>query len=296
MKIWLLCKAEVVHTSYSIRRFLEEAEGAGVEIDVLTPEDFDIVVNNDGLQSIHVRGKRITELPDCVMPRMGAGTTYFTLAILRHLERLGVYCFNSSEAIEISKDKLASLQQLSECSIKIPKTMFAKMPLDIKFIAKEFKFPVVLKKISGSQGKGIVLCKTKVQLLDTIELVDEKTSLIVQEYIKSSRGRDLRVFVVGRRVIGAMLRKAGHRSFKANFSKGGSVERVDLTPEMEWLAIESASLLGLECAGVDLLFSADSLVVCEVNSSPGFKGFELATGINVPKVCYEFLKIRVANK
>jgi gamma-F420-2:alpha-L-glutamate ligase len=293
MNIWILAKKEVLNESHAIRRFCEEAELQNISVSVYSPDDFDIVANDEGARSIHINGKYLKELPDCVIPRMGAGTTYFALAIIRQLENLGVYCLNGSESIDLAKDKLASLQELAVNNVKIPKTMLAKMPVDTKFVSKEFHFPVVLKRITGSQGKGIVLCKSKEQLYDTIELIDTEPNLIIQEYIKASRGKDIRVFVLGGRAIGAMLRKAAKNTFKANFSKGGTVENFPLTSELEWLAVESARLIGLDCAGVDILFDKQGYVVCEVNSSPGFKGFEQATGINVPKVCYDFLRVRL---
>lgn len=293
MNIWILFKKEYLNESHSMRRFCEEAALQNLTVSIYSPDDFDIVANDEGARSIHIKGKPLHDLPDCVIPRMGAGTTYFALAIIRQLENLGVYCLNGSESIDLAKDKLASLQELAVNNVKIPKTMLAKMPVDTKFVSKEFHFPVVLKRISGSQGKGIVLCKSKEQLYDTIELIDTEPNLIIQEYIKASRGKDIRVFVLGGRAIGAMLRKAGKNTFKANFSKGGTVENFPLTPELEWLAVESARIIGLECAGVDILFDKSGYVVCEVNSSPGFKGFEQATGINIPKVFYDFLRVRL---
>lgn len=293
MNVWVLYKKEFIETGFAAQRFLEEGEKAGVNVTIVSPDDFDIVVNDEGSQSIHKNGRAIKRLPDCIIPRMGAGTTYFALAILRHLERLGVYCLNNSEAIELAKDKLASLQELSLRSLPIPKTMLAKRAVDTKFIQKEFRFPVVLKKLTGSQGKGIVLCKSRSQLADTVELVGTEHNMIIQEYIRASKGKDIRVLVLGGRPIGAMLRKAGRGTFKANVSKGGTAENLELTPELEWIAAESANALGLECAGVDLLFDNKGYVVCEVNSSPGFKGFEPATGVNVPGKIFEFLKVRL---
>jgi RimK family alpha-L-glutamate ligase len=177
--------------------------------------------------------------------------------------------------------------------------MLAKYPFNANVVRKEFKFPVIIKTVSGSKGNGVFLCKTKSNLQDMLELVsmekDSKTlNLIVQEYIKSSRGRDLRVFVVGGRVVGAMLRTAKNsRQFKANFSQGGKVEEFQIDQECEWIALESAKILGLEIAGVDILFGEDGYVVCEVNSSPGFVGFEEAIEIDIPQILFDYIRLRL---
>jgi len=116
--------------------------------------------------------------------------------------------------------------------------------------------------------------------------------MIVQEYIQYSEGRDLRVIVIGGKVVGAMQRKSTDGSFKANISRGGEGTAYDIDDEMEMLAIQVARALDLDIAGVDLLFHSDGYRVCEANSSPGFMGFEKALGINIPQKIFDFAKIR----
>ena len=123
--------------------------------------------------------------------------------------------------------------------------------------------------------------------------MDSKVNIIIQEFISSSKGKDLRIFVIGGRAIGGMKRIAREGKFKANFSYGGQVEPFDLNPEVEWLASESTRLLGLEMSGVDILFSGESYMVSEVNSAPGFEGFERATKINVPQEIFNYIRVRL---
>ncbi|ADC66301.1 alpha-L-glutamate ligase, RimK family [Ferroglobus placidus DSM 10642] len=294
MRVWILAK-EKNFKSYENRRFQEEAEKMGIELQLVAPEEFDIIVTREG-RSLFFNGSP-SDLPDCLIPRMGAGTTYFALAVIRHLEKLGVFVLNSSQSIEAAKDKLATLQILAANNIPIPKTMLAKFPLNVDIVEKEFNYPLIVKTVSGSHGKGVFLCENRAQLEDLLGLLeiskDPKVNLIIQEFVSSSKGRDIRVFVVGGRAIGAMLRKAKGEKFKANFSSGGEVSPFNLNPAVEWLAVESAKLLGLDIAGVDVLFNGDSYMVCEVNSSPGFEGFEKATGINVPKVIFDYVRVRL---
>jgi len=136
------------------------------------------------------------------------------------------------------------------------------------------------------------MCKDHSQLEDTMDLLDPNLNMIIQECINSSLGRDIRVFVIGGRAIGAMLRTAKEGKFKANYSAGGSVELLDLTPEVEWLAVESSRIIGLDIAGVDLLIDEEGYQICEINSSPYFKGFEEATNIDVAQEILSFVKVR----
>ncbi len=279
-------------SSYGINRFTEEAKKMDIDLHVVLPHECDLIVTQEGKRSIRLHGNTVDKLPDCVIPR-GIGQSYFGLAILRHLEQLGVFILNNNRAIRVAADKLATIQMLSRKNIPIPKTMLAKFPLNLELIKKEFVFPLVLKKITGSQGRGTMICDTENALSDVVDMIDPKSNIIFQECMKDSLGKDLRVIVVGGRVIGAMLRKAKPGSFKANYSIGGKVENADVTPEMEWLAIESTNTIGLELSGVDLLFDGSSFRICEVNATPGFKGFEEATKINVARQILEFVQIRL---
>jgi RimK family alpha-L-glutamate ligase len=226
--------------------------------------------------------------------------TYYSLAVIRHFERLGVFILNSSQSMENSKDKLATLQLLATNNIPIPKTILAKFPINIQVIEKEFEYPMIIKTITGSQGKGVFLLEDGDKLNDLATLMeiskDPKINLILQEFISFSRGKDIRVIVVGGRAIGAMLRTAIGKNFKANYSAGGSVQSFDLNPAIEWLAIESTRLIGLDIAGVDILFDEkNNYRICEINSYPGFEGFEKATKINVPEEIFNYIKIRLEN-
>ncbi len=150
----------------------------------------------------------------------------------------------------------------------------------------------MIKTLSGSLGKGVFLMDNRKQLEDLsrmIELANPNMNIIVQEMIRDSRGKDLRVFVVGGRVVGCMMRKAKEDDFRANYSAGGTVESFPISPMIEWIALEAAKILGLDIAGVDLLFDGDSFKICEVNSSPMFKGLESCTEVNIPKEIFEYM-------
>jgi RimK family alpha-L-glutamate ligase len=297
MKIWMLVKRGADKT-YEDERFKEEAEKEGIELQFITSEEFDIIATKEGKKSILYKGNYVS-LPAVLIPRRGAYTTYFDLALIRHLEKMDIFVLNSSQAIEAAKDKLQTLQLLAANKIPIPKTMLAKLPLDIDFVDKEFHYPLIIKTISGSEGKGVFLCENRDQLEDFIDFMevsrDPKVNLIIQEFVSTSKGRDVRIFVIGGRAIGAMLRTAKSGKIKANFSAGGSVSSFELNPAIEWLAVESARVIGLDIAGVDILLDGENYVVNEINSSPGFEGFEKATGLNIPQEIYRYIQLRLGS-
>ena len=139
MRVWILCKQDHFER-YENRRFVEEAKKRRISLKLVSPNDFDIIVTKRGRKSIHYQGEEV-KLPKCLIPRMGAGTNYFARALIRHLEKLGVLILNSSESIQLSMDKLASLQALSTKKIPIPKTMLARFPVDPERTRKRFTYP-----------------------------------------------------------------------------------------------------------------------------------------------------------
>lgn len=294
IKIWIL-ERKSDFNSYTSKRFIEVARNADIKLKLVAPEEIDLIVTKEDKKSIIYNGK-VIELPHCLIPRIGT-VTYYALAIIRHFERLGVFILNPSQSMETAKDKLSTLQLLSSNNIPIPKTMLAKFPLNNSFVEKEFSYPLIIKTVIGSKGRGVFLVENRNKLNDLVNLLeiskDPKTNLILQEFISSSKGRDIRVIVIGGRAIGAMLRTASDDSFKSNYSAGGDVISFEINPTIEWLAVESAKIVGLDIAGVDILFDHNSYKVCEVNSYPGFEGFEKATRINIPEEIFKYIMVRL---
>ncbi len=298
MKGWILYKdsaAGLRPEAYEMHRFIAAAKERNIEIRVVKPEQFDLIVTRDDRKSILLDGE-VVPLPDFLIPRMGAGTTYFALAVIRHLERLGVHVFNSSQSIETVKDKLFSQQILAERNVPFPKTMLAKYPVDVNLVEQHFGFPLIIKTLSGSQGSGVFLSETPSNFRDLMELIhatSPNANIILQEFIEDSRGKDLRVLIIGGRAVACMERVSTDESFKANFSRGGEVRKFEMTPEIEWLATDTAQIFGLDIAGIDLLFDGDHFKVCEANSSPGFEGIEKCCEADIAGLIYDFIKVRL---
>ena len=293
MKLWMLGN-RLTTEMYERQRFIEEAEKQGIDFTVVFADEIDLIVSRDDRKSIRYKND-IVSLPDVLLARTGSGTGYFNLSVIRQFERMNVPTLPNSASIEASKDKLYANQILAQAGLPIPKTLLTRFPCKADLVEKVVGFPCVMKVITGSHGAGVYLCHTPKEFEDLSELIsslDSKTSMIIQEYISHSEGRDLRVIVIGGRVVGAMQRKSTDGSFKANISRGGQGEAYDVDDEMEMLAIQVAKVLDLDIAGVDLLFHPDGYRICEANSSPGFKGFEKALDINIPEKVFSYAKLR----
>ena len=289
-------KDRLIEKDYSIIRLLEVAKTKEIDLQVVLPEQFELVVTRDDRKSILIDDKQIP-LPDFVLPRLGSKTGFFASSVIRQLEYLGVYVCNTADAIESVKDKLYMHQQLAHSKLATPNTMLAKFPIDIEVVKREIGFPLVIKNVTGMQGTGIYLCDSEEKFLDVMELIytnNSNANIILQEFVATSRGQDVRVFIVGGKVIGCM-RRFSKTSFKSNVSKGGDVSAFDLPPEGEWLAIETAKLLGLDIAGIDLLFDENGFKVCEANSAPGFTGLEKVVGKVIAENILDYILVRIGS-
>jgi len=294
MNGWILYKNKISE-SYETQKLIEEFEKQGIKVRVVHPDDIDIFVDRDDRKSILVAG-RTRQLPDFVMPRTGSGTTYFIKAIIRHLERLGVVLINGSDAIDNVKDKLYTQQILGESKLPVPKTLLVKHPINLEWVETNINFPVIIKTLSGSFGAGVFLAENKKQLEQLVkmaEITKKSYNIIVQEFIKDSWGKDIRVFVLNKKVIGCMMRQSTDDDFRANITRGGEGIPYQITDEIEWLGGESARLLHLDIAGVDLLFNNGSYSICEVNSSPGFEGMDKFTKTNIAEDIVNFVKLKI---
>jgi ribosomal protein S6--L-glutamate ligase len=267
---------------YSTRRLKEAAESRGHEARVLNTLSCSIEVAH-GSPRLYYKNKKLSSY-DAVIPRIGASITFFGTAVLRQFEQMGVFCVNPSHAISVSRDKLRALQVLSRHHVAIPTTLFVRHVSEIlPGIERMGGPPVVVKLLEGTQGIGVILAdSTKVAeaIIETLA-GPAKMSVLLQKFVKESRGRDIRAFVVGGRVVAAMRRTASGDEFRSNIHRGGSAEVVELDDEYRRTAVHAAQIMGLRVAGVDLLEGEKGPVLMEVNSSPGLEGIEEASGVDV---------------
>jgi ribosomal protein S6--L-glutamate ligase len=279
---------------YSTRRLKEAAQKRGHEARVLDTLAFSIQVAR-GNPRLYYREKPLTR-QDAVIPRIGASITFFGTAVVRQFEQIGVFCLNSSQGISVSRDKLRSIQILSRHRVGIPETSFVRRREAIlASIERMGGPPVVIKLLEGTQGIGVILAdstRTAEAIIETLQGV-ARQNVLIQQFVKESKGRDIRAFVVGSRVVAAMRRVAQGDEFRSNVHRGGRAEAVTLDPEYERTAIHAAQILGLRVAGVDMLESDEGPQIMEVNSSPGLEGIEGATGIDVADAVMQLIEEEV---
>ena len=280
---------------YSTQRILKAAIRRGHEGVVVNHLNCQVMIEG-GNPSVLYEGRKL-ELFDAIVPRIGASVTDYGCAIVRQFEMMKVFTTAKSQAIMRSRNKLRSLQVLSKAGVGLPKTVFANHPKNgdvTQLIELVGGPPVVIKLLEGTQGIGVVLAETTKAAKSTIEaFYGLKKHVLVQEFVAEARGADLRAFVVGGQVVGAMKRQGVEGDFRSNIHRGGNATAVVLTHDEEQTAIRAARALGLKVAGVDMLPSDRGPLVLEVNSSPGLEGIETATGVDVADEIIAYIEDRI---
>ncbi len=286
MKLAILSRAPSI---YSTRRLKAAATERGHSARVLNTLRFAIDLSG-GAPDMQYRGKPVAHF-DAILPRIGASITFFGLAVVRQFEQMDVYTPNTATGIANSRDKLRSIQILSRHEIGIPATTFVRDRADVlPAIQRVGGAPVVIKLLEGTQGIGVILAPDTNVAEAVIEtLQSTRQNVLIQRFIAESKGRDIRALVIGDRVVAAMRRKAQVDEFRSNLHRGGSSEVVEIDPEFERVAVQSAQIMGLRVAGVDMLEGADGPLVLEVNSSPGLEGIETATGLDVAGAIIDYI-------
>ncbi len=280
MKAPRLCILSRGPQLYSTRRLVDEADAAGMIVEIVDPLETSLVLDDRQGQVIH-QGWALNA--DAVIPRIGYSVTTEGVRVVRQFERMGVYVANGSDAIMRSRDKLTASQILSQKGVPVPKTALVTSWRDVeRSISRVGGVPCIVKTSQGTQGDGVYLVRSIKQAKELVyRLLAERNTVLVQEYIRESHGKDIRVIVVGGEVVAAMRRVSNGREFRSNYHLGGRVEQIDLPDEYAKVAIDAANHLGIEVGGVDLLEGRMGPILLEVNSSPGLEGIEKASGVNV---------------
>jgi ribosomal protein S6--L-glutamate ligase len=279
---------------YSTRRLKEAGLSRGHDVKVLNTLRFAMDLRH-GEPTLFFRSRPLTDY-DAIVPRIGASITYFGTAVVRQFEQMDVYTPSTAHGIVNSRDKLRSLQILSRHDIGIPHTTFVRDRADVlPAIERIGGAPVVIKILEGTQGVGVILAdSTKVAEAIIETLQSARQNVLVQRFVSESRGRDVRAFVVGDRVVAAMRRVAQGEEFRSNIHRGGRGEPVQMDEAFERTAVRAAQIMGLRVAGVDLLESDDGPLVMEVNSSPGLEGIEATTGVDVAGAVIDYVAEQVS--
>ena len=296
MKLGILSRSKKI---YSTRRLVEAAQKRGHEVKVVDVLKcyVNITSNNPHIYYKNDFEKSKLEF-DAVIPRIGSKVTSYGAAVLRQFEVSGVYSLNGSVAITRSRDKLRAHQLLARKNIAMPITSYAHSANAtedlIKFVGGA---PLIVKVLSGTQGRGVLLAETNKAAESLINaFLNLEADFLVQEFIKEAGGSDIRCFVIGDKVFAAMKRQSADGDFRSNLHSGGSAEPVKLRPEERAVAVKAAKSLGLDVAGVDIVRSSHGPLVLEVNSSPGLEGIEKVTGKDIATAIIEHIEKFAINR
>jgi ribosomal protein S6--L-glutamate ligase len=266
---------------YSTSRIVLAARARGHDVLVVDPLDFQIVVSR-GRPALYLSGALVPDA-DVVIPRIGASITAYGLAVVRQFDMMGVPVLNTAVAIARSRDKLRALQLLTGGNIDVPTTVCARSPAGIDAALDLVGgCPAIVKLQQGTQGIGTMIAETPqavASLLETLWAMGQ--DIVLQEYVREAKGRDVRAIIVGNRVVAAMRRTAKAGEFRSNLHRGGLGLKVKLDRRYARTAVMASRVMGLEVAGVDILEGRHGPKILEINSSPGLEGIERASGIDV---------------
>lgn len=221
---------------------------------------------------------------EAVIPRYGPFWQRQVHAFLKGLQGRGVRSLNDADAIALARDAPACLQAFADAGLPFPKSMSVQTgPLYPDWLDRlPFAFPMLLKRQYSSQGLGVALHHDSAELSrQALLLIDQQEPFLLQEFIAEAQGCDLRLMVVGGKVVAAMQRTARPGEFRANMHLGGSARPWHAPPEIADLAVNAARAVGLQVGGVDIIQAATGPLLLEINACPGFEALERVSGIDV---------------
>lgn len=283
-------------SSYSTSRLQEAALKRGHTVQIIDHSKCELKIGTGS--HIYYQGKKL-DTPDFIIPRIGASSTFIGSNVVRQFEMMKVKTVVTANGLLKSRDKLRASQNLVFSDIEVPKTYFPSLyQSDIPYMMDQVNgVPLIIKHLESTQGLGVFLAETEKdarQYLDTFNRQNIK--YLIQEYISESKGKDVRAFVVGGKVVASMKRTAPEGEFRSNIHRGGVGMNIKLTKEEEDLVIKTAKVINLTVCGVDLLQSDRGPLILEVNSSPGLEGIEKYTQVDVAGSIIEHMESKLINQ
>lgn len=300
MKLLMLCREPRL---YSCQRLKATAEENGHQMDILDPNRCLLKLSQNAPHfELYYQANTESEpylLPDydAIIPRFGSASTKMGCAVLRHFRAKNIFCLNDDVAFLKARDKWLSLQLLAEQGIAVPNSVLSGAEFSANQAIKQVETPTILKTLSGSQGIGVILAENRKSAVSIVEtLTQAEVPLLMQDFIEEAKGTDIRCFVIGDKVVANMQRIGQEGEFRANFHRGGSAEKIQLTEQEKALALKATKVLGLDVAGVDLIRAKQGLLVLEVNASPGLEMIEKTSGIDIALQMIVHIEKQLANK
>ena len=268
MKGWFLTSGKF---QGAVGRLLENIDLKGHTLEIVNCEEISYGIDNDLPALLWKNGERITP-PDFFYIADSDGENGVVFPLARQLEAMGSFNYNPIEAKQIAMSKIATYQVLAKEGLPIIKTVVFRKNMDKELLKKQIGLPMIIKPDDGFGGEGVELIQTEEELDTALERVKESDArFLVQKYVSTSKGRDIRVLTIGFEAVFAAQRKASDpNEFRSNLHMGGTAEEYPLTDEMKDICGRAAKAIGLRMAGIDLLFGENGFVIGEVNSSAGF--------------------------
>ncbi|MGD8564538.1 MAG: RimK family alpha-L-glutamate ligase [Desulfarculaceae bacterium] len=278
-------------TFHPNRRLQEAALPRGHEITLINPYRVPCAIGGDALD---ILGWEDAAQFQVVLPRQGAPIGDYGLALILQLMHMGIPVVNDVHAVRITKDQYLSLQGLAAAGLPVPDTVFVTTEEGFgRAVERLGGFPVVAKQVNSWGGRGVVLVENQRHLEMAADFVlEERKGLVVQRFIPPQGRRDLRALVMGKEVVATMELTPKEGDFRANVHLSGRPQAVDLPLEWKDIAVKAAASLGVEIAGVDMIIEPSGQPrLIEVNHSPGFKGLEAATGMDIAGLMIDYLAL-----
>lgn len=250
-----------------------------------------VVIDGD---KVVFKGKNLCDL-DFVIPRVPRTYMWFGYKVLKTLENK-VYMPIDPKSVIVSHNKFLTLLALKEAGLPVPETFMAASRKTVEGLLDDMDYPVVMKLLYGSLGKGVMFADSKQSAASFMDALERfKEPIFLEEYIPNP-GEDIRAIVVGGRVIGSMKRIAEKDELRTNIGIGGKGKPTKISVRMEDLALKAADALGMDITGIDIIKGPKGPVVIEANVNVHFEGFTRTMGINVAKEFVDYVKTEVNTK
>jgi RimK family alpha-L-glutamate ligase len=244
-----------------------------------------------GLRSRRTELDRVDVVLARIIPSGSLEQILFRVDALHRLEDRGLRVVNSPRAIERTVDKFWSSALLEQCGIPTPETIVCDNPEEAVAGLRALGGDVIVKPLFGSMGLGMVRVSDEEMAFRVFKTIEQIRGVYYLQRTVPHDGVDLRAFVMGGRVLGAIERRS--HGWRTNLARGGAARSIALSDECSALAIRAGAAVGADYAGVDLLTDRTGMTfVLEVNGIPGWRGLQQATGVDVAGRLIDFLATR----
>jgi len=278
---------------YSTNTLVQACLKNKIAFEILNYNKTDISFEN-GVPVVYYLGNKVSDI-DAIIPRIASSATHLGARLIRQFNILGIPSTIDADALTKVRDKLVVQQLLTNAGIPMPNTYFPAEESDPDvWNFKPGDYPMIVKMLHGNRGAGVILAESQAALKSVLDaFLRLKEPVIVQEFIREAKGRDIRAFVVNGEIVAAMERCAKSNDFRSNLHQGGHAVPIELSDLEKDLILRTAEICELDVTGIDLLRSEKGPLILEVNGSPGLEGIETVTGIDVAGKIIQYLKDKV---